>query len=125
MRAEHFLRVTGFLSNDVHHQCFEINAGSSRCSGNGGGCCRGCKSSATGSAHVVNDLAEGAQGSQFSRLHFRQSGFALTHGRKNFNALDTVDAEVGLQFHVCTEHFLRVAGFFGNDAHHQRFEINA
>ena len=48
---------------------------------------------------MVNDLTECAQRSQFSRLHFRQAGRPLTHRRKNFDALDTVDAEVSFEFH--------------------------
>ena len=121
MHAKHVLRVAGFLGDDAHHQGFEIHCSRYRRSGSGSCCGSECRASR--GTHVLNDLTEGAQGGQFGRLHFRQVGRTLAHRGKDFDALDAVDTEIGLQFHVRAEHFLRIAGFLSDDVHHQGFKV--
>ncbi len=50
-------------------------------------------------------------------------GHPLAHGGEDFDALDGVDAQVGVQRHAGFEHLGGVAGLFGDDGQHDGVEI--
>ena len=68
--------------------------------------------------HVGDDLAEGAQAGHDGGVEFGQGRDALAHGGEDFDALDGVDAEVGVERHARFEHFGWVAGLLGDDGQH-------
>ncbi len=74
--------------------------------------------------HVVDNLAEGLQLGHLTSVDFGEGGLALAHGRENLDALDGVDAEVGLEVHLHAEHVCGVASLFSDDVQHQLGEVD-
>ena len=72
--------------------------------GAGGGSC----------GQVGGDVGQGAQGSQVLRADGRGAGEAFLERGEYFDALDGVDAQIGIHAHVQFQHFLGVAGFFAD-----------
>ena len=50
--------------------------------------------------HRFHDLTQGAQATQFFRIHFRQMRQGLFHGGQDLHPLDAVDTQIGLQVHL-------------------------
>ena len=60
-------------------------------------------------------MAEGLEGAELVGFDDGRGGEFFLKGGENFDALDGIDAEVGIEAHVEREHFHRVAGFLGDD----------
>ena len=56
-----------------------------------------------------------AERAQLFRLEDGQPGKSVLQGREDLDALDRVDAEVGVELHVEIENFGGISGFLGND----------
>ena len=68
--------------------------------------------------HVGDDLAEGAQAGHDGGVEFGQGRDALAHGGEDLDALDGIDAEVGVERHARFEHLAGIAGLLGDDGQH-------
>ncbi len=73
--------------------------------------------------HVVDDLAQGVEGGHLVGVELGQAGHPLAHGGQDLDALDGVDAQVGVQRHAQLEHLGRVAGLLGDDLQHDGVEV--
>src|SRR5262249_19686227 len=62
-----------------------------------------------------DDLPQIVQRTEMFRLDERRFRQALLQCRQNFDALDRVDAEIGVERHVEIEHLGRVTGLFADD----------
>ena len=72
--------------------------------------------------HVGDDLAEGAQAGHDGGVEFGQGRDAFAHGGEDLDALDGVDAEVGVERHARFEHLGGIAGLLGDDGQHDGVE---
>ncbi len=71
-----------------------------------------------GGAHRTQELGDLPQGSQRAEvlgLDDRRLGQAFLQGREDLDALDRIDAEVGVEEHVGLEHLGRIAGLLRDD----------
>ncbi len=63
----------------------------------------------------IDDLTESIQSPKMLGFDFRRFGQPLVKYGEDFNALDRIDAEIGIQAHCGTKHFGRVTGFVGDN----------
>ncbi len=74
--------------------------------------------------HIVGDLLEAAKLGHLGGVDLGKLGDAFFHFGENLDALDGVDAEVGLELHLGLEHLTRVAGLLGDNLEHQLGQID-
>src|SRR4051794_24737780 len=76
-------------------------------------------------AHIErgDDVAERSQRSESIGAERSQTWDGFLKRRQNFDPLDRVDAEIGVESHLEVEHLERVAGLVGDDLQQQIAEI--
>ena len=114
---EHFDGVAGFFGDDFEQYGFGFACGCRRyrdCRLRNGR--RGLRRRGFGRAigKKRNDLAERLQAAQILGLDHGRFGQLCLQRGENFDALDGVDPEIGVEAHIEFEHFDGVAGFFGD-----------
>ncbi len=66
-------------------------------------------------AEEVDDRSQAAERAELLRLERGQTGQSVLQGREDLDALDRVDAEVGVELHVEIEHLDGVSRLLGDD----------
>ena len=75
-------------------------------------------------AEVVDDLAECCQARHHREIDIGQIGHQILHGAQDLDPLDRVDPQVGLEFHLHTQHLSGVPGSVGDDPQQQRHHLD-
>ena len=66
-------------------------------------------------AQVIADLSQCFEVTHHVRGHLGQVGHLLFQGRKNLDPFDRVDAQIGFDVHILTQHLHRISGQLADD----------